>query len=150
MSSMTAGTKIEIKHHPTTQEITLLENAHFNLYEATRQLIASIKGIAGVRPTPAQQKRFDDSKLIWMQQLTTCRRGILHPGFYDPVSCAFTKDDLGTYVKIENGKVYKWNEHSYEMLSIDWRMDNKTRNDSFKYNLLPSIAILPDASLNIL
>ena len=106
--------KIEFKHPPTTQEITLLENAHFNLYEATRQLIASIKGIAGIRyPTPAQQKRFDDSKLIWMQNLTTCRRGILHPGFYDPVSCAFTKDDLGTYVKIENGKVYKWNEHEH-------------------------------------
>lgn len=118
----------EIKHEPSDSEITELKFAHSVLAAKTRKFIAAVKGIACEHPLPAAIKDFEDAKLKWTQQLTICRRGILHPGFYEQPQPLFSGKYIDSYVEIVNGKVYIDTEPHI----IDWRMDNKTRNESFK------------------
>ena len=79
--------------------------------------------------TPVNEKRCKDAQMRWLAQFTVCRRGLIHPGFFEK-ACFFLKpSDIGKHIYVKGPKM----KVEHVPVNIDWRFDSaKTRDEHFK------------------
>ena len=115
-------------HLPTENEVSHILYHNMSLKKKTRQLVYAMRCLFQVK-TPVNEKRCKDAQMRWLAQFTVCRRGLIHPGFFEKASFFLKPSDIGKHIYVKGPKM----KVEHVPVNIDWRFDSaKTRDEHFK------------------